>query len=84
MFKITDISNAEKIEEAIHMLKQHAEEETIQPFLSILEALKEEPDNDVLITQLYDAFQNMGVYQGAVLTYAPSIYNLIVHDPFND
>ena len=84
MLNFGDISEAEKIEEAIRMLKEHVEEESIQPFLSVLQELKDEPDNEVLSTKLYDAFQNMGVYQGAVLTYAPSIYHLIVDDPFND
>ena len=84
MFNFGDISEAEKIEEAIRMLKLHAEEETIQPFISALEALKEDPDNESLLAQLYDAFGNIGIYQGAVLTYAPSIYHLLSDNPFND
>lgn len=84
MFNINDISDVEKIEEAIRMLKTYVEEERIKPFLSALEALKEEPENEVLLTQLYDAFQNLGIDQGAVLTYAPSIYHLLDRNPFND
>ena len=84
MFNINDISDAEKIEEAIRMLKIYVEEERIKPFLSALEALKEEPENEALLTQLYDEFQNLGIDQGVVLTYANSIYHLLVRNPFND
>ena len=74
----------ERIEIAIHMLNTNIEDTSIKPFISILEAIKKEPDNELLLEQLYDAFQNLGITQGAVLTYAPSIYDLIVDDPFND
>jgi hypothetical protein len=84
MLNFGGVSEAEKIEAAIDMLKQYVEEDKIQPFLSILEKLKDEPGNELLQTQLYDAFQNLGIYQGSVLTYAPSIYHLIVDDPFTD
>ncbi|MCW8900447.1 MAG: hypothetical protein OQK75_13175 [Gammaproteobacteria bacterium] len=79
-----EISEAEKIEEAIQMLKTYAEEGTIKSFLSALEQLKQEPENEVLLTQLYDEFQKLGIYQGTVLTYATSIYHLISHNPFNE
>lgn len=84
MFNINDISDVEKIEEAIRMLNTYVEEERIKPFVSILEELKQEADNEALLTQLYDAFQNLGIDQGVVLTYAPSIYYFLVRDPFND
>jgi hypothetical protein len=80
----TDNVDVVKIEEAIQMLNTYAKEDSIKPFISILEAIKQEPDNESLLVQLYDAFQNLGIAQGAVLTYAPSIYNLIVNDPFGD
>ena len=76
--------DAARFEEAIEMLNTYTEEESLKPFISILEALKQEPNNESLLTQLYDAFQNLGITQGAVLTYAPSIYDLIVDDPFGD
>ena len=84
MKNITDNIDAAKIEEAILMLNTYVEDPSIKPFISILEALKQEPDNESLLTQLYDAFQNLGIYQGAVLTYATTIYDLIVDDPFGD
>jgi hypothetical protein len=73
-----------RIEVAIQMLNTYVEESSVKPFISILEAIKQEPDNESLLVQLYDEFQNLGVTQGAVLTYAPSIYDLIAHDPFGD
>lgn len=84
MENITGDVDVAKIEEAIHMLNSNVKAEGIQAFISILEAIKQEPKNASLLIQLYDAFQNLGITQGAVLTYAPSIYDLIVDDPFGD
>ena len=36
------------------------------------------------LTSDLDRIQNLGINQGAVLTYAPSIYDLISDNPFND
>ncbi len=83
MISRTGMSEAEKIEEAIHMLKTYVEEERIKSFLPALEALKQEPENEALLTQLYDEFQNLGIDQGVVLTYANSIYHLLARNPFN-
>ena len=84
MISLTGISEAEKIEESITMLKTYVEEERIKPFLTALEALKEEPENEALLTQLYDEFKKLGIDQGVVLTYANSIYHLLSHNPFNE
>jgi hypothetical protein len=84
MENITNSVDVARIEEAIHMLNTNVKEEGIKPFIAILEAIKNEPGNESLLVQLFDAFQNLGITQGAVLTYAPSIYDLIVDDPFND
>ncbi len=84
MLHYGSVSELEKIEVALEMLKQHVEEEKIQPFLSILEQLKDDHESESLQDQLYEAFQKLGIYQGPVLTYATSIYHLLVRDPFND
>jgi len=73
-----------RIDEAIQMLNTYVKEASVKPFITALEALKQEPDNESLLVQLSDAFQNLGITQGAVLTYAPSIYDLIADDPFGD
>ena len=84
MKNITDNVDVAKIEEAIYMLKTNVKEEGIKSFISILEGIKHEPENELLLVQLYDSFQNLGITQGAILTYAPSIYDLIVDDPFGE
>lgn len=82
MSNLTDTVDVARIEAAIHGLNENVHAENIKPFISILEAIKKEPENKSLVVQLYDAFQNLGITQGAVLNYAPSIYDLIVDDPF--
>jgi len=84
MNNITDKIDITRIEEAIYMLNTHVKEESIKPFISILEAIKDEPENESLLIQLHGVFQSLGIIQGAVLTYAPSIYDLIGVDPFGD
>jgi hypothetical protein len=84
MKNMSDNVDVEKIEEAIQMLNTYVKEASIKPFISILEAIKQEPENKSLLVKLFDEFQNLGITQGAVLTYAPSIYDLIVDDPFGD
>ena len=84
MLNVIGVTEAEKIDEAIEMLKLYAEKDTIQPFLSALELLKGDPDNESLLTQLKDAFQGLGIYQGTVLTYVPYFYTLIPDDIFGD
>lgn len=74
----TDKFDVERIEEAIQMLNTYVKEDSIKPFIAILEAIKKDPDNESLLVQLFDAFQNLGIAQGAVLTYAPSIYDFVV------
>lgn len=73
-----------RFEEAVEMLNTYANEESLKPFIAILEALIQEPNNEALLTQLGETFKNLGIEQGAVLTHAPSIYEFIVGDPFND
>ena len=80
----TDKVDVAHIEVAIRMLNANVEDASVKPFIAILEAIKQEPDNESLLVQLNDAFQNLGIYQGAVLTYAPTIYNLISDNPFNE
>jgi len=84
MKNVTDNVDVTEIEESIQMLKTYVPDGSIKPFIAILEAIKQDPDNESLLTQLYNEFQNLGINQGAVLTYAASIYDLIVDDPFCD
>jgi len=72
------------IDEAIQMLETHLAPESIQPLISALKALKAEPQNESLLLQVVDAFNQLGPLQGAVLTYAPYMNALMSDDPFGD
>lgn len=69
--------NPERVEEDIIMLKTYLKEDDIQPLLGSLEALKEEPQNQAAFQKVVDAYNELGINQGAVLTYAPYLKVLV-------
>ena len=73
-----------KIDESIQMLNENIKEDWIKPFLSLLEALKKDPDNKSLLAQVSAALKDLGVMRGAVLTYAPYVWLMLSEDPFAD
>ena len=76
--------NVGYIDDAIRMLTTYAKEDSLKPLISILEALKQDLHNESLLAELTDAWRNLGVYQGTVLTYVPYFYTLIPDDIFGD
>jgi len=76
--------NVARIEESIQFLETYLVTDEIKPLLSALEALKEEPQNEACFEQMANAFNDLGIMQGAVLTYAPYISILIADDPYAD
>jgi len=80
--KTIKLVNVENIANAIQMLEQYLDAEEIKPFLTALEALKAEPENESYFGQLVTAFDDLGPRQGAVLTYAPYVSILLSDDPF--
>jgi len=84
MRNATDNIGLVEIDNAIQMLNKYANEPSIKPLISILEALKEDLHNESLLAQLADTWRNLGVYQGTVLTYVPYFYTLIPDDIFGD
>ena len=72
------------IDNAILMLERYLDAEEIIPFLTALEALKAEPENESYFAQLVTAFDDLGPRQGAVLTYAPYVSILLSDDPFGN
>jgi len=72
------------IDNAIQVLNKYVKETDIEPLISTLEALKKDSCNESLLEQLADAWRNLGVYQGAVLTYVPKFYTFIPDDIFGD
>jgi hypothetical protein len=71
--------NPKRVEEDIIMLKTYLKEDDIQPLLGLLEALKEEPQNQAAFQKVVDAYNELGINQGAVLTYAPYLKVLVSH-----
>ena len=84
MNNITQDINVEKIDISIQLLKQYIEDSSIEPLISALEALKQEPNNESHLTQLSETLASLGILQGAVLTYAPYISTLVSDDLFGD
>ncbi len=84
MKSTTDNLDVAGIDNAIQMLNKYATESSITPLISILEALKQDLNNESLLAQLTDTWRNLGVFQGAVLTYVPKFYTLIPDDIFGD
>ena len=71
-----------KIDDAIQMLNKYIKDSCIKPLISLLEALKKEPDNKSLLAQVSAALNDLGVMKGAVLTYAPYVWIMLSEDPF--
>ena len=84
MHNPTDNLNVANIDDSIKMLTQYANEPSLKPLISILEALKLDINNESLLAQLIDTWRNLGIYQGTVLTYLPYFYTLIPDDIFGD
>ncbi len=84
MSNITDNIDNGNIDNAIEMLTKYATEDSIKPLISILESLKQDPDNESLLAQLTETWRNLGIYQGTVLTYVPYFFTLIPDDIFGE
>jgi len=84
MEKDTYKIDASDIDSAVQMLNKYTDEPSIKPLISILEALKEDMQNESLLAQLTLTWRNLGIYRGTVLTYVPYFYTLIPDDIFGD
>ena len=62
--------NVERLDVDITMLKTWLDEEDIKPLLSALEGLKEKPESEAALQKVVNAFNELGIMQGAVLNYA--------------
>jgi len=69
---------------AIHMLNKYMDAQAINPLVSALETLKTEPQNATFQENVINAFNDLGVMQGAALTYAPYLNIFVSDDPFGD
>jgi len=62
--------DVERLDSDITMLKTYLDDDRFKPLLDSLETLKAEPQNEAAFQKIMDAINDLGVYQGAVLTYA--------------
>ena len=74
----------QRIETSIMMLKQYLAEDDIAPLIDVLESIAADPGNEVLLGQLSDVFDGLGLLQGAVLTYAPYISIVLAGRQFDN
>ena len=74
----------EKIDTSILMLRTYMDGVDLEPLISALEGLKDNPDNVSQYENISAAFHDLGAAQGAVLTYAPYIGFLVADDILND
>jgi hypothetical protein len=82
MAKSIDNIDTAKIGKTIELLKQYVNDPSIEPLISSLEALKNDPDNETLLAAVNDTFSALGIVQGAILTYAPYVSSLLTGDLF--
>jgi len=82
MTNTTNNVNVAKIEVSIQMLNEYVKEPSIEPIIAVLELMKEDSANESLLPQLSEKFDQIGITQGAVLTYAPYIGILVSDNPY--
>ena len=70
-------ANVERLDDDIGMLKTYMDENDIKLLLDSLETLKAEPEDEAVYQKVLDAFNDLGIKQGAVLTYAPYLKVLL-------
>lgn len=75
---------AADIDIAVQMLRTYIDDPAIDPLVSALETLKSDPQNETCQAQVIEAFDGLGVLQGAALTYAPYLNVFVSDDPFGD
>lgn len=74
--------NVSEVANMIQMLERYVDTDDIKPLISAMQALKIEPKNEACMEHVVNAFIDLGITQGAVLTYAPYISVLLSDDPF--
>ena len=81
--KLQSIKTAD-IDIAIQMLNKYMDAQAINPLVSALETLKTEPQNENFQENVINAFNDLGLAQGAALTYAPYLNIFVSDDPFGE
>lgn len=84
MSNITQEIDIDKVDISIKLLNEYIKDVSVEPVISVLEAIKKEPNNETLLKQLKEALDNLGIFKGAVLTYAPYVSILVSNDLFEN
>lgn len=74
--------DASTIEESLSMLGPHVASDGLDSLALVLRELAEKPHDKALLARLSEVVDNLGIMQGAVLTYAPALAALLSDDPF--
>jgi len=74
----------EKIDTAVMMLEQYVDSEDVRPLIAALAGLRADPKDESLLAQVVNTFNELGIMQGTVLTYAPYVGTLLTGDPFDN
>ena len=82
MTNITRKINPVEIGISIEQIKKYINDSRVDPVITVLEKLEQDPSNEALLIQLADILNNIGVFQGAVITYAPYVNLITSDDPF--
>ena len=75
---------AADIDIALKMLRKYMDAQDIESLLSALETLKTDPQNEEYQNSVVNVCNDLGIMQGAVLTYAPYLNIFVSDDPFAD
>jgi hypothetical protein len=74
--------NVERVDGDIQMLRQYVNEPEVEPLITALEALKNDPQSEANQVRVVEVFNGLGLWQGSVLTYAPYVGILLSDDVF--
>jgi len=79
---VREFADPGKLADAIRVLETYGVSDDVPGFIAALEALQKDPENETCMVQLLEAFEELGIRQGAVLTYAPYISILLAGKPY--
>ncbi len=78
------VITCEQVETTIRMLETYIDPTHIADLLKSLRLLSQEPDNQQYLSGVVNAFNNLGMQQGPVLTYAPFFNTLLSSTDLNE
>lgn len=78
------VLDAGRIETAVQMLKTYLGDAELAPLIAAMEALARMPGDAAARGCVEAAFGELGMRQGAALTYAPYLLEILTGDPFGE